>query len=483
MKQRLWGQSTNDPKSQEAPPSSIAAEQHMHGVLGEQLALEGQLEIDDQGDREEGEALAPDRTQWAAQNHLGAYLFRHDCVQEGAAMEGEAVLAEPPQATGLDDEKVAAGLDDEKVAAGLDDEKVATGLDDEKVATGLDDEKVAAGLDDEKVAAEVERGSEQEGAAMEGEAVVAAEKIPTPWLEPFLAMMVCENGAAKNTQQAYTTDMMRWFRFAHTSHIQTIGPEHHPMFVVFLKSIPLADRSISRNLSAVRHYFYFLSTEGIIPHDPWQGLRNPQYRAQLPQPLSVESVAVLLRQAHQDDSVEGIRLSAVLEILYATGMRISELIALPTFQLDDDSTPSLRITGKGGHERFVFFTPQAKAALDRYTVIRFSFLPSPESISPHLFPSRGKSGHLTRQRVGQLLKELAFRAGICPESVNPHGLRHAFATHLLQRGVDLVTLKHLLGHQDISTTQIYTHVQTERWTDLLTRHHPLGRRIFPGILD
>jgi integrase/recombinase XerD len=299
-------------------------------------------------------------------------------------------------------------------------------------------------------------------------------KIPTPWLEPFLAMMACENGAAKNTQQAYESDMMRWFSFVHQEKVERVQANHHALFIEFLEQIPLAARSIARVLSAVRHYFYFLSTEGVLPHDPWQGLRNPRYRAQLPQPLSVDAVACLLRYAHTDTSAEGLRLTALLELLYATGMRISELISLPTFHLSDDAAPSLRIRGKGGHERYVFFTPQARMAMNHYMLVRGSFLPPNLISSPYLFPSRGKSGYLTRQRVGQLLKGLAVGCKIDPDLVSPHGMRHAFATHLLQRGVDLITLKHLLGHQDIATTQIYTHVQTSRWADLLTQHHPLG---------
>ena len=337
------------------------------------------------------------------------------------------------------------------------------------------------------------------------------EDIPTPWLEPFLSMMVCENGASINTQQAYTCDMMRWYTFvhqeifgqshtlrilsdngdddtpsltavnkdvdtdSHTQILRSITPHHHACFVRHLEQIPLSKRSIARNLSAVRHYFYFLSSEGILPSDPWQGLKNPPYRASLPQPLSLDSMAKLLGHAQKDPSPEGIRLSAVLELLYATGMRISELIGLPLFSLPDDLAPSLRIKGKGGHERFVFFTPQAKTALDRYLTVRVCFLPSPKAKSSFLFPSRGKSGHLTRQRIGQLMKELAMGCGMNPDWVSPHGLRHSFATHLLHRGVDLMTLKQLLGHQDISSTQIYTHIQTERWSELLRRHHPLGQ--------
>jgi integrase/recombinase XerD len=163
-------------------------------------------------------------------------------------------------------------------------------------------------------------------------------------------------------------------------------------------------------------------------------------------------------------------------------MRISELIGLPLFQLADDAAPSLLIRGKGGRKGF-FHPPQARAALDRYRPIRPLFLSSEEGPNPHLFPSRGKNGHLMRQRVGQLLKELSISCGMSNNPVSPNGLRHAFATHLLQKGVDLLTLKDLLGHKDISTTQIYTHVQTEHWASLLSRHHPLEGGFFPGTLS
>lgn len=177
----------------------------------------------------------------------------------------------------------------------------------------------------------------------------------------ILAMIVSENGASVNTQQACAWDMARWYRFAHQFSITQVGPEHHPLFMDFLEKILLAAPSISRNLSAVRHYFYFLSTENSVPHGPWQGLRNPHYPAHLPQPMNVEAIAHLLGHAHGDASPDGTRLSAVLELLYATGMRISELIGLPLFQLADDAAPSLLIRGKGGHEGF--FHPSSQSCI------------------------------------------------------------------------------------------------------------------------
>jgi len=222
----------------------------------------------------------------------------------------------------------------------------------------------------------------------------------------------------------------------------------------------------------MKNFFYFLVTENILAKDPWQGLRAPRYSMSLPQILTPDEVHRLLVYSAQDKTPEGIRLYTLLEMLYATGMRISELVSLPLIYIPQEKTPSFVIQGKGGHERYVFLTPQALKALESYLPIRLVFAPTPSS--SYLFPSRSQQGYLTRQRVGQLMKELSRECGIAPEKLSPHSIRHAFATHLLHRGVDLMTLKELLGHQDISTTQIYTHVQSERWAHLLSSCHPLA---------
>jgi integrase/recombinase XerD len=293
-------------------------------------------------------------------------------------------------------------------------------------------------------------------------------------MEAFLEMLASEQGASLKTLEAYKSDLLKWTDYAQHLSLEMIGPSHHEEYMTYLKEKNLSLRSIARHLSSLRQFFYFLVTENILKKDPWQGLRSPRYSMTIPHILTPDEVKALLAYASQDASPEGLRLYALLEMLYATGMRISELISLPLVHMPEDPLPSLIIRGKGGHERYVFLTPHALKALEAYLPIRLIFACS--VVSPYLFPSRGQQGYLTRQRVGQLMKGLASACGIDPERVSPHSIRHAFATHLLHRGVDLMTLKELLGHQDISTTQIYTHVYSERWVHLLSACHPLTHK-------
>lgn len=292
------------------------------------------------------------------------------------------------------------------------------------------------------------------------------------WIEAFLEMLASEQGASQKTLEAYQSDLNKWMDYAHDLSLDAIGPAHHEAYVTYLKEKNLTLRTIARHLSSLRQFFYFLVTENILKKDPWQGLRSPRYGMTIPHILTPDEVRELLLCASQDPSPEGVRLYALLEMLYATGMRISELMSLPLVHVPQDPIPSFIIQGKGGHERYVFLTPQALKALEHYLPQRLLFACTPSS--PYLFPSRSKQGYLTRQRVGQLMKELATACGIAPEKVSPHSIRHAFATHLLHRGVDLATLKELLGHQDISTTQIYTHVYSQKWIHLLSSCHPLA---------
>lgn len=308
-------------------------------------------------------------------------------------------------------------------------------------------------------------------------------KITLPFLDAFLDVLVSEKGVSLNTRIAYQMDLERWYQYMQTlkqpmnhtiettenqnfiQQVRHLNPQDFQGYVAYMQTHTLSMRSIARHLSAVRQFFYFLISENIIPCDPWQNMRTPRYSVSLPRVFSSADVAHLLHQASLETSAEGLRLCAILEMLYATGMRISELLTLPWIKDVEDL--SLCIRGKGGHERIVFFTPQAHAALQRYEEVRTFF-----GSGPYLFPSYGRNQHLTRQRVGQLLRDFSLTCGL--PSISPHELRHAFATHLLERGVDLVSLKQLLGHQDISTTQIYTHVNAQRWAQILTQHHPLA---------
>jgi integrase/recombinase XerD len=292
-----------------------------------------------------------------------------------------------------------------------------------------------------------------------------------------------EQGASAHTQKAYLADLDRFLAFCgHDSVLDDLVPDLHGRYIGALGDAGLSARSIARHLSTVRQFFYFLVSEGLLVQDPFQGYSAPKYKAALPQVLSVDDVRLLLASVQKDSSPAGQRLWALLELMYATGLRVSELVTLPYADivladsqsgLTDGGFGACLIRGKGGHERYIFLTPQALEAVGAYASLRNHFLPSGRP-SVYLFPSSGRQGHLTRQRVGQLLTMAAAGCGLVG-GVCPHALRHAFATHLLHRGVDLVTLKQLLGHQDISTTQIYTHVQQERWAQLLASHHPLAK--------
>jgi len=211
-------------------------------------------------------------------------------------------------------------------------------------------------------------------------------------------------------------------------------------------------------------------------------LSGPKKARALPKTLSVAEVDRLIETARSRiepakgrDRVRALRLYALIEMLYATGMRVSELVTLPRSVLAGDGRV-LAIRGKGGRERLVPLNQAARAALERYLNVGFEDGLAPMLPTKWLFASRGAEGHFTRQRLGQELKELATEAGIDPERVSPHVLRHAFASHLLDRGADLRSVQQLLGHADISTTQIYTHVLEERLKKLVFEHHPLAVR-------
>lgn len=296
-----------------------------------------------------------------------------------------------------------------------------------------------------------------------------------PWLDAFLDMLVTQQNLSPHTVQAYRRDMRTWYTFmAHVGlqEWREVVFAHHGAYVDWLRGKGLSDRSVARHLASWRHFVHFLLGERILADDPWQGCRSPSYACKLPHVLTTQDMQVLLAYGQRGESPEALRVGVLLEMLYATGMRVSELISLPVFRLQPGEVPSFCIRGKGGRERFVFVTPTAQIALERYVPVRLHF--SPTRSSGYLFPSYSQQGYLTRQRVGQVLKEAAVACGIDPHTVCPHGIRHAFATHLLHRGVDLVTLKQLLGHQDIATTQLYTHVQTQQWAMLLAKHHPLA---------
>jgi len=293
--------------------------------------------------------------------------------------------------------------------------------------------------------------------------------------------MSAERGASQNTLEAYERDLERFEDFMSGRRKDLAGVEASDIrnYLAGLTAEGLSARTQARHLSSLKQFYLFLMEEGIRQDNPVVEIGTPRMAQSLPKFLSVEDTDTLLRAAQENQTDEGLRLCALIELLYATGMRVSELVSLKVSQTQRDPR-ILTVMGKGNKERLVPLSPQARETLDRYLLIRNNFLPNLERDKSKdagwVFPSRGKSGYLTRHRVGQLLKELAIKSGIMPSKVSPHVLRHAFATHLLENGADLRSVQKMLGHSDISTTQIYTHVLQERLQKLVFEKHPLSSK-------
>jgi integrase/recombinase XerD len=283
-------------------------------------------------------------------------------------------------------------------------------------------------------------------------------------IEEFLAMLAAERGAAANTLAAYRRDLVQaqdWVG-------DLVRATPRQLAVLEQRWAALAPSSAARKASALRQFFGFLVDEGVRSDDPSHALPRAAMRRPLPKILGHGEIAALFTRA-EAEAAEGepkaVRLIALLELLYGSGLRASELVSLPLAAVPRDA-PFLTVTGKGGKSRMVPISVRARQALSRWLAVR-------PTGSNHLFPSR--EGHLTRVRLHQLLKALALRAGLDPAMLSPHVLRHAFATHLLEGGADLRVLQTLLGHADIATTQIYTHVDAARLVQLVNDRHPLAR--------
>jgi integrase/recombinase XerD len=298
-------------------------------------------------------------------------------------------------------------------------------------------------------------------------------------VELFLDMLAAERGAGANTIAAYRTDLTdlsAHLTAARTS-LGSADTEDLRKYLAALARRGLKTASVARKLSALRQLYRFLYAEGHCTHDPAAVLEGPRRGRALPKVLSTGEVDQLLATAHAGAGeaapklrqLRALRLACLLEVLYASGLRVSELIALPLSAARQDQR-MLVIRGKGGRERLVPINGAARTAMRAY----LGKLGKEDGAGRWLFPSFGESGHLTRQHVARELKELALAAGLPPARVSPHVLRHAFASHLLQNGADLRVVQTLLGHADISTTQIYTHVLEDRLKSLVRDLHPLA---------
>ncbi|WP_442504271.1 tyrosine recombinase [Marinivivus vitaminiproducens] len=290
-------------------------------------------------------------------------------------------------------------------------------------------------------------------------------------------MMAVERGAAAHTLDAYGRDLdhLAAFLRARGPGLCDASPDDLSAYVAHLGAGDRAPSTTARRISCLRQFYRFLVVEGHRGDDPSAELGGPRPKRPLPRLLSPDEVVRLIEAAYAMEGAPGLRLQALLELLYATGLRASELVGLPLSALAPDRS-SLLVRGKGGRERLVPVGRAARTALEAYLAVRLSLESGKGRRTAWLFPSASSAqGFLTRQRLGQLLKELAIEAGIAPERVSPHVLRHAFATHLLEGGADLRAVQAMLGHADIGTTQIYTHVQAERLARTVLDHHPLAR--------
>jgi integrase/recombinase XerD len=295
-------------------------------------------------------------------------------------------------------------------------------------------------------------------------------------IEAFLDMMSAERGAGANTLAAYRRDLVDF-----AGHLSGNGAapanasrDQVRAFLSGLSTAGLAASTQARKLSALRQFYGFLYGEGVRSDDPTQTIEAPQARRPLPKILSGGDLEKMLQTAAQDQTPEGLRLTLIVEMLYGGGLRVSELAGL-TLAAVRTKENFIRITGKGNKERLSPLSPAARAALDAYLAVRDEFVPKTDRNNRYLFASRGEGGYLTRRRFHQLLKALALRCGMDPAKVSPHVLRHAFATHLVEGGADLRSVQTLLGHADIATTQIYTHVARDHLSRVVASAHPLGK--------
>jgi integrase/recombinase XerD len=287
-------------------------------------------------------------------------------------------------------------------------------------------------------------------------------------IDSFLAMLAAERGAAANTLLAYRRDLEGAEELIGNL-AQAEGADLANLGAAWSD---LAPSSLARKASALRQFFGFLVDEGTRADDPSPSLPRPATRRSLPKILSHDQISALFARAEMEASSgkpAAVRLLVLLEMLYGSGLRATELVSLPLAAVPRDA-PFLTVTGKGGQARLVPVSKRAKAALAMWLELRSA---SAAAGNKYLFPSRAK--HLSRVRLFQMLKELAVRADMPPEKISPHVLRHAFATHLLEGGADLRVLQTLLGHADISTTQIYTHVDSAQLVALVNERHPLAR--------
>ena len=295
-------------------------------------------------------------------------------------------------------------------------------------------------------------------------------------IENFIEVLASEKGLTVNTRSSYKNDIVQFFSTIKKNNfsIKELNYSHIENYIKLLKDKGLEKNSISRKLSSLIHFFNFMVEEEIIKLNPINKLEYPKTNKKLPTIISMNQIDKLISFSKNDKTPAGIRLNVMIEILYATGIRISELVKMKLSSLHEKKN-FLLIYGKGNKERLVPISNNTLESIDEYLKVRSFFLIK-DNDSKWLFPSKQSSkGPISRQRFNQLLSDLSHKANLNIKNISPHKLRHAFATHLLENGIDLRSLQQMLGHSDISTTQIYTHVLKDRLKKIVEDGHPLSK--------
>lgn len=290
----------------------------------------------------------------------------------------------------------------------------------------------------------------------------------------FLKSKNVESGFALKSLEAYQTDIVDFMNNMRKQRkiIGRISTENIEDYIGSLRDRGYKMSSIARKTSALKQFFSFLYLEGVIEKNPTTSLKQPRKNHTLPDTLTVKDIELLIAEAHKGVFPHNLRFVCLLELMYGSGLRVSELVSMPLSAADHTKDYSI-ITGKGDKQRLIPFTDRSKKAIADYLPYRLFFCNDVQS--PFLFPSTGKDGHLTRVRFFQILKSLSDSTQIAPEKLKPHNFRHSFATHLLQGGADLKSVQILLGHQNIATTEIYTHTTIEDVKKTLFEKHPLTK--------
>ncbi|ADE29884.1 site-specific tyrosine recombinase XerD [Rickettsia prowazekii] len=306
------------------------------------------------------------------------------------------------------------------------------------------------------------------------------------FIAQFLEMLLAERALSKNSILSYKRDLLDFQHYLAAQKISelNITTGNIRKWIEYLASNNLHARSINRKISTIKSYYAFLISENHTKFNPVLNIDLPKYQNKLPIILSIDQIKLILEYCSKDNTPEGIRLNAMINLLYASGLRVSELVSLKLADILTNNTSKgtvrkiFSVLGKGNKERVIVINDQAVLSIIKYLEIRDFFINKAKSKNLiYLFPSSAVAGYMTRQNFAILLKSVALYTGLNPEHVSPHILRHSFASHLLEGGADLRVIQELLGHADISTTQIYTHLHTNHLKKALL-HHPLNKNSF-----